>query len=205
MQQNGIDFVATCMDATGDIKLSQTLQQHGMGSTVQYWLDGYDQQTLQNNQAAMDGVYFLLQQTPFEMTALQPGAYPGIDQFNAALKKYAPPGTEPSTGALAGWLSADLFAQGLRAVGPDLTRSALVADINKFTDYTADGAIPPVDWTVAHTAITSLDCSSFVRARGDVFVPVFGTPSTVYVCFHQFAPSSTTVTTLPNQPGVPSR
>ncbi len=205
MQQNGVDFVATCMDTTGDIKLSQTLQQHGMGSTVQYWLDGYDQQTLQNNQAAMDGVYFLLQQTPFEMTALQPGAYPGIDQFNAALKKYAPPGTEPSTAALAGWLSADLFAQGLRAVGPDLTRSALVADINKFTDYTAEGAIPPVDWTVAHTAITSLDCSSFVRARGDVFVPVFATPSTVYVCFHQFAPSSTTVTTLPSQPGVPSR
>ena len=205
MQQNGIDFVATCMDATGDIKLSQTLQQHGMGSTVQYWLDGYGQQTLQNNPAAMDGVYFLLQQTPFEMTALQPGAYPGIDQFNAALKKYAPPGTEPSTGALAGWLSADLFAQGLRAVGPDLTRSALVTDINKFTDYTADGAIPPVDWTVAHTAITSLDCSSFVRARGDVFVPVFDTHSSVYVCFHQFAPSSTTVTTLPIQPGVPSR
>jgi hypothetical protein len=80
-----------------------------------------------------------------------------------------------------------------------------VADINKFTDYTAEGAIPPVDWTVAHTAITSLDCSSFVRARGDVFVPVFATPSTVYVCFHQFAPSSTTVTTLPSQPGVPSR
>src|SRR5664280_2714854 len=66
MQQNGVDFVATCMDTTGDIKLSQTLQQHGMGTAVQYWLDGYDQQTLQNNHAAMDGVYFLLQQTPFE-------------------------------------------------------------------------------------------------------------------------------------------
>src|SRR5664280_3853625 len=49
MQQNGVDFVATCMDTTGDIKLSQTLQQHGMGTAVQYWLDGYDQQTLQNN------------------------------------------------------------------------------------------------------------------------------------------------------------
>src|SRR5664280_3845027 len=93
----------------------------------------------------------------------------------------------------------------LRVRSGPTARSALVADINKFTDYTAEGAIPPVDWTVAHTAITSLDCSSFVRARGDFFVPVFATSSTVYVCFHQFAPSSTTVTTLPSQPGVPSR
>src|SRR5664280_2517699 len=77
MQQNGVDFVATCMDATGNIKLSQTLQQHGMGSAVQYWLDGYNQETLQNNHAAMDGVYLLLQQTPFEATALHPGVYPG--------------------------------------------------------------------------------------------------------------------------------
>ncbi len=49
MQQNGVDFVATCMDSTGNIKLSQTLQQHGMGATVQYWLDGYDRRILDNN------------------------------------------------------------------------------------------------------------------------------------------------------------
>jgi len=203
MQQNGVDFVASCMDATGNIKLSQTLQQHGMGSAVQYWLDGYNQETLQNNRAAMDSVYLLLQQTPFEATALHPGVYPGIDAFNAALKKYAPRGTLPSTAALAGWVSADLFTEGLRAVGPDVTRSALVSAINKFTAFSADGATPPVDWTVAHTAITSLDCSSFVQARGDGFAPVFGNAPSVYTCFHQFAPSSTTVTTLPLQPGVP--
>ncbi len=203
MQQNRIDFVATCMDATGNIKLSQTLQQHGMGSTVQYWLDGYNQQVLQNNQAAMDGVYFLVQQTPFEVSARHRGVYPGIDEFNAALKRYAPRGTQASTSALAGWVSADLFTQGLRALGATVTRSGLVAAINKFTSYTADGAISPVDWSVAHTALTFTDCSAFVQARQDVFVPVFGTGSSVYVCFDQQAPSSTTVTTLGLQPGVP--
>jgi branched-chain amino acid transport system substrate-binding protein len=203
MQQNGVDFVATCMDSTGNIKLSQTLQQHGMGAVTQYWLDGYDQQTLRNNRAAMEGAYFLLQQTPFEMTKLARGVYPGIDSFNAALHKYAPKGTLPSSPALAGWVSADLFTQGLRDVGPNVTRSGLVAAINKLTSYTADGAMPPVDWTTAHTGITSTDCSSFVRARGDTFVPVFGTKPSVYACFNQWAPSATTVTTLPIQPGVP--
>jgi hypothetical protein len=203
MQQHGIDFVATCMDATGNIKLSQTLQQHGMGSVTQYWLDGYNNQTLRNNRAAMDGAYFLLQQTPFEETALHPGVYPGIDAFNAALHKYAPAGTQPSGPLLSGWVSADLFTQGLRALGPNVTRSGLVGAINKFTDYTGNGAIPPVDWSVAHTGITSLDCSTFVQARADRFVPVYGTAKTVYVCFNQNGPSQTTVTTLATPPGVP--
>jgi hypothetical protein len=78
-----------------------------------------------------------------------------------------------------------------------------VAAINKFTDFTADGATPPVDWTVAHTGVTALDCSAFVRARGDRFVPVFGSPTSAYVCFDQNSRPSTTVTTLALPPGVP--
>ena len=204
MQHAGVDFVATCMDATGDIKLSQTLQQHGMGSTTQYWLDGYDAEILHNNQAALDGAYFLLQQTPFEVTATKRGVYPGIDDFNAALKRYAP-GTTPSSTALAGWVSADLFTQGLRAIGADVTRTALVRAINRFTAYTADGAYPPVDWKIAHTGVNDLDCTTYVQARGDRFVPVFTTPASVYSCYDQSGKytSTKTVTTLPLQPGVP--
>jgi len=207
MQQHGVDFVATCMDSTGDIKLSQTLQQHGMGSTVQYWLDGYDHRILDNNESAYQGVYFLLQQTPFEVTSLYPGVYPGIDAFNAALRRYAP-GTTPSSTALAGWVSADLFVQGLRAVGNDVTRTALVRAINRFTAYTADGAYPPVNWRIAHTGVNSLDCTTFVRAKGLEFVPVFTTPASVYSCFDQTGSARTstvTVTTLPLQPGVPGK
>lgn len=205
MQQEGVNFVATCMDATGNIKLSQTLQQHGMGNVTQYWLDGYDQQTLQNNAAAMEGVYFLVQQTPFEVTKLDPGRYPGIDDFNAALKKYAPAGTLPSTPALAGWVSADLFVTGLHSLGRNVTRSGLVAAINKMTSFTANGAMPPVNWKVAHTGVTSLDCSSFVQVRHGSFVPVFGTGKSVYSCFKYPAPAGPTVTTIPLPPGVPGR
>lgn len=203
MQRQGVDFVATCMDTTGDIKLSQTLQQFGMGSVTQYWLDGYDQQTLDNNAAAMHNVYFLLQQTPFEATARSKGRYPGIDAFNAALKKYAPKGTLPSTPALAGWVSADLFVTGLRAIGTDVTRTRLVAAINKLTSYTADGAIPPVDWTKSHTGTTPLDCTAFVQARGTSFVPVYRTGGSVYSCFGRHPLPSGRVDVLPLQPGVP--
>jgi ABC-type branched-subunit amino acid transport system substrate-binding protein len=207
MQQAGVDFVATCMDATGNIKLSETLQQHGMGSVTQYWLDGYDSQILRDNRSALDGAYFLLQQTPFEVSTLYPGVYPGIDAFDAAMKRYAP-GTSPSATALAGWVSADLFAEGLRAIGDDVTRTALVRAINRLTSFTADGAYPPVDWRVAHTGITDLDCTTFVRAEGDRFVPVFTTPQSVYSCFDQTGSAhlgTRTVTTLPLAPGVPGK
>jgi len=207
MQQHGVDFVATCMDATGNIKLSQTLQQHGMGSVTQYWLDGYDSQILRDNGSALDGAYFFLQQTPFEVATLDPGVYPGIDAFLAALHRYAP-GTTPSGTALAGWVSADLFTQGLRAIGNDVTRTALVRAINRLDSFTADGAYPPTDWRVAHTGVSGLDCTTFVQARRLRFVPVFTTSQSVYSCYDQLAPAGpapTTVTTLPLQPGVPGR
>ncbi len=207
MQQNHVDFVATCMDSTGNIKLSQTLQQHGMGNAVQYWLDGYDERILHDNTSAYNGVYFMLQQTPFEVTKLYPRVYPGIDAFNAAMAKYAP-GTPESGTALAGWVSADLFVTGLRAIGNDVTRTALVRAINKLSAFTADGAFPPVDWRIGHTGTNDLDCTTFVQARGDRFVPVFTTPQSVYSCFDQTGSahlSTKTVTTLPLQPGVPGK
>ena len=207
MQQNGVDFIATCMDSTGDIKLSQTLEQHGMGSAVQFWLDGYNRRILLNNRAAYDGVHFLLQQTPFEVSTLHPGIYPGIDAFNRALRRYAP-GTSPSGTALAGWVSADLFVQGLRAIGNDVTRTALTRAINRFTSFTADGAYPPVNWKTAHTGVNDLDCTTFVRVKGDEFVPEFTSPASVYSCFDQTGRAGTsgiTVTTLPLRHGVPSR
>jgi ABC-type branched-subunit amino acid transport system substrate-binding protein len=205
MQRQGIDFVASCMDSTGNIKLSQTLQQHGMSRVTQYWLDGYDQQVLRNNAAAMEGAYFLLQQTPFEATSLDRGRYPGIDAFNAALKKYAPPGTLASTPALSGWVSADLFATGLKELGRTVTRSGLVSAINKLTSYTAGGAIPPVDWTIAHSATDALDCTTFVQVRHGEFVPVYGTSPSFYTCYGHHPTPSGSVTRLPLQPGVPGQ
>ena len=105
-------------------------------------------------------------------------------------------------------MSADLFTQGLRAIGNDVTRTALVRAINRLTAYTADGAYPPVNWKIGHTGINDLDCTTYVRARGDQFVPVFTTPASVYSCYDQTGKAhlpTQTVTTLPLQPGVPGK
>jgi len=179
----GAQMVVSCMDLDGNVLLAQTMQQAGMTGVLQYWFDGYDPTTLSQFGRYMQDTYFLLSQVPFEATQLDPGRYPGMDRFQAALRRYEP-GNEPSQAALAGWTSADLFVTGLRAIGRDVTRTRLVAAINRLTAYTADGIDPPIDWRIAHRPVNGpTNCTAFVRVEGDRFVPVYGTPPSVFSCF----------------------
>ena len=45
-----------------------------MTGVTQYWFDGYDESALKAYAPAMQGVYFMLQHVPFEVTQLYPGA-----------------------------------------------------------------------------------------------------------------------------------
>lgn len=47
------------------------------------------------------------------------------------------------TYALEGWASAQLFAQALKAAGPDPTRTSVMAQLNKITTFTAGGLLSP--------------------------------------------------------------
>ncbi|MGD0895250.1 MAG: ABC transporter substrate-binding protein [Acidimicrobiales bacterium] len=204
MKSLGVDMVASCLDLSGDILLAHTMQQDGMTKVVQYWFDGYDQSALKTYAPAMQGVYFMLQHVPFEVTQLYPGRYPAMDRFEAALARYAP-GNPPSEAALAGWTSADLFVTGLRMIGRDVTRTRLVAAINSLTLYTAHGLVSPIDWRTDHTGVSTIyNCSVFVQVRGHEFVPVYGTPPSVFSCFPVPNPAHGPIRrVIPLPPGVP--
>ena len=204
MKSLGVDMVASCLDLSGDILLAHTMQQDGMTKVVQYWFDGYDQSALKTYASAMQGVYFMLQHVPFEVTQLYPGRYPGMDRFEAALARYAP-GNPPSEAALAGWTSADLFVTWLRMIGRDVTRTRLVAAINSLTLYTAHGLVAPINWRTDHTGVSTIyNCSVFVQVRGHEFVPVYGTPPSVFSCFPVPNPAHGPIRrVIPLPPGVP--
>jgi branched-chain amino acid transport system substrate-binding protein len=204
IKASGADFVAACMDLSGNVLLSDTMAQEGVKGVTQYWFDGYDESALQQFAPSMQGVYFLLQHAPFEVSTLYPGQYPGMDQFEAMLAKYVP-GSLPSEAALAGWQSADLFVTGLRALGRDVTRSRLVHTLNQLTAYTANGTEPPIDWTIAHKPINGpLNCTAFVVVKDGHFVPAYGVAPSVFSCFPQPPPASAPVTTITPLPaGVP--
>jgi len=183
IKASGADFVVSCMDLGANILLSNTMAQEGVRGVVQYWFNGYDQAALAQFAPSMQGVYLLLQHVPFEVAQLDPGVYPGMDQFEAMLKKYVP-ASAPSEAALAGWTSAALFVTGLRSLGRDVSRTRLVHTLNQITDFTAAGIVPPMNWTFFHDpVIGSINCTAFVVVAGTHFVPVYGVAPSVFSCF----------------------
>jgi len=97
------------------------MQQNGLGNTQQLWFDGYDRTTLEANAPLMQHTHFLVQHVPFEAASAFPGKFPGLQTYLAAMKKYEPKYTYNEV-AMDGWLSAALFAQGVKAAGSDLTQ-----------------------------------------------------------------------------------
>ena len=182
MKAAGVDLVASCMDLSGNILLSRTMHQDGMGSVAQYWLNGYDESAIKSYAALMQGVYFLIGHVPFESPGLDPGKYPGMDLYLAELAKYFPREL-PGEASLAGWVDADMFVTGLRLAGHDATRSRVVDALNSLTGFTADGIVAPIDWLQEHRSLGPVDCNVYVRALGGHFVPLFGSAKTVFTCF----------------------
>ena len=182
MKQANVGMVLSCMDVTGNIALSRALQQNGLGSVRQLWLNGYDRDVLQKYQSLMHGVYLLVQHVPFEAATQFPGTFGAMDTYIKTMNQYEPQYTYNEV-ALQGWLNADLFVAGLRAAGPNLTQGKLVAAINKMKDFTGGGLIPPVNWTTAHTKADLVNCGAFVQAGSTSFKVVFNQGHKVFVCF----------------------
>lgn len=190
MKRSGVQLVGTCMDPTGNVLLARGAQEAGL-HIYQYWPNGYDQQTLQQYGSLMNGVYLAQDFTPFEAASTSPGMQQFLQQMKLRF-----PHDQISEVELAGWINANLFVDGLKAVGQDLTRSKLVAAINNITNFTANGiwaTQSPINWKYAHTARSpGPDCVAFLQVQNGKFVPVFGTATDPFVCIDHFA------TTLPH-------
>lgn len=188
MKDRHAQFVTTCMDPTGNTLLSSTLKQQHLNNVVQYWPNGYDDDVLARYKDLMENVYFGASFVPFE----DPQAAPGMQQFLSQLHAKFPD-ARPAEVRLAGWIDAALFVQGLKDIGPDVTRAKLVADINKMTHWTADGILPGIDWTQAHRNNDTPDCQSYIQVRNGAFTPVFTHPDTPFTCFPAHAGSLTPI------------
>ena len=183
---SGATMIVNCMDVNSNIALSKYLQGYYTKAPVQLWLDGYDRTILKNNASVMTNVYFLLQHVPFESATVYPSAYPGLNLYFSQMVKHGFSGTEFDDVALAGWESANLFTQGLRAAGKSPTQAAVNAAINRIRkDFggPAGGVTAPVNWTSAHTKNTPPACETFVVTRGAKFAMAFNKGSKPWICF----------------------
>jgi ABC-type branched-subunit amino acid transport system substrate-binding protein len=199
MKSHHVDAVLTCLDVSGNVSFARAIAQNGL-STHQVWLNGYDRSTLQQYASIMNGVTLLTQHVPFEAATAFPGKYPGMDSYLKEMQRYQPNQVYDEV-ALDGWINAAQFVAGLRAVGKDITQAKVVGAINKTSTFTADGLMPPVDWTTSHTSAgPGPFCAAYVQAQNGQFVPEFVQPDDqVFVCFKRG--SDTPVAPAPGTPG----
>ncbi|MDQ6852449.1 MAG: ABC transporter substrate-binding protein [Actinomycetota bacterium] len=131
MKDKGVDLVATCMDNNGTLTLAKEMKKQGLDA-IQYLPNAYNQKFIEENAPFFEGSYALTVFTPFEVKEKPKG----LKEFQKWMKKGH---FDQNENALAGWINADLFYQGLKAAGVEFTRQKIVDAINNMTNYTAAG------------------------------------------------------------------
>jgi ABC-type branched-subunit amino acid transport system substrate-binding protein len=189
MVDAGVDFVTTCMDFNGEKTVADEMRRQGMDAQF-YRPNGYDQAQLDEFPDEFEGSIVLHQFWPFEMTTDQPE---GMADYLAAVEAA---GQQPSELSLAGWISADMFVDGLVGAGPEFTREGVISYLNSQDDYDADGILPGIDWTVEHETDGDVGCNGFSVIEDGAFVPTFGEDGKPFVCIDLDAPE------LPDDPEV---
>jgi branched-chain amino acid transport system substrate-binding protein len=183
MRDRGVQFLGTCIDGAGSGRLGEAIQRANL-DIVQYLPNGYDPDVVADFGDVLEGSYVNAFTFPFE--AEDPPE--GMQQYKQAMEDT---GTDVNELSLAGWISADLFVTGLRAVadsGDELTRQSLVDAINAMEDYDAGGILPGTDWTIAHDQLEDEPCLAFLKIEGGEFVPTIGEPGKPFVCLNSENP-----------------
>ena len=171
MKAEGVDFIATCIDLNGMKTLAQELERQDMDDVVLYHPNSYDQQFIAEGGDLFEGDVVVVNFRPLEAAA--EGS--ALAEFNEWMDDR---GSTKSELAMVGWLNASLAFDGLLAAGPEFDRASVVAATNTMSDWTADGLVKSIDWTVAHQPYTAadpeieLECAAMVRIENGTFVPL---------------------------------
>jgi hypothetical protein len=176
MKADGVDLVTTCMDTNGVVTLAKEMKKQQLDA-IQYLPDAYDHTFIKSYGDLFEGSVVRTDFAQFELpTDQQPQ---GLKQYLQWIQKQ---NTTPSEDSMNGWLNADLFVNGLKAAGPNFSRQKLIDAINKMTDYTAEGAVSGVNWTVAHTGSDGSFCQFFSTIKNSKYVTDYSEPGKPFIC-----------------------
>jgi branched-chain amino acid transport system substrate-binding protein len=175
MKDKGVDLVTTCMDNNGTLTVAKEMKKQGLDA-IQYLPNSYNQQFIEENAQFFQGSYALTFFTPFEVKQKPKG----LKDFQKWMKKG---GFEQNENAMSGWISADMFYQGLKAAGPDFTRQKVIDAVNANTNYTANGLLGGIDWRTAHQQESVNGCVVLSKIENGKFKPAFGEPGKPFVCY----------------------
>lgn len=156
----GADAVLTGMDFLQNTKLSDSLSKAGVHPKVLAFPGGYDPRVL--HLPGIEGATFGVEFKPFEEST------PATQAFDKWAPKEVPRGQVP----FVGWLSGEMFIQGIKDAGLNCpTRKAFVNNLRLEHAYTGNGAFDPVDLSTVMG--TQFQCVYYVRVENAKFVPLF--------------------------------
>jgi len=184
IKDQGVDFIVPCMDLNGLINLNKALKAAGVNN-VKFWApQGYDSENLKKYGSDLEGMYFIVDFVPFELSK-------GNKEMETFLKTMKAAGQAPTEQALAGWQNGALLVAGIKAAGKNFDRQKVIDAINSMSDWTANGLRQTIDWTGKTTAahhgpdpVGAQGCEAYVTVENGKFVPQFNTtPEKPFICF----------------------
>jgi len=167
MKKEGVDGFQSFMLDTTDFAIMASAKQAGLNLVAPMDVTSYTSDLLKDPTAlsSAQGIVVGIQQTPVE----EHTAATRIEQ--AAFKKYEHFDSAPSISWTYGWLSADLFIQGLKGAGQNPTRASFLSALRSLKGWTAEGLMP----TAANFSLKDFgkapptQCNYFVKLKGSTY------------------------------------
>jgi branched-chain amino acid transport system substrate-binding protein len=173
MKQAGVDGFNSEMLINTNLAIMEGAKQAGIKLVASLLPTGYDQSLLDDQSAvqAAQGGIFLVEQVPFEektaATKAEQSAFETYEHFSGV----------PNLNWSEGWISADLWVQGLEKAGQNPTHASFLTAVRSLKGYTANGLLPQqLDLSLQDFGkeTSKTVCNYFVTLRGTTFVPLNG-------------------------------
>ncbi len=183
-KQKNIDSMVPSLDNNSNYALVTALKQAGVKLKAAVFATGYEPSVIKSPVwNTLQGTYFLSLFRPFDL----PNA--GTEQMASALQKYAhfTKSQFPGFSQYESWAGADLMIKGLEMAGKNPTRAAVIKDLRGLKSYNANGLLPQ---SINYSTVfghDSPDCTWFMKAEANGFVPVSAQP----ICGKDIAGTST--------------
>jgi ABC-type branched-subunit amino acid transport system substrate-binding protein len=175
MQSAGVQYVTEISDDNSAARLVQAMAQANYQPQVVDWFsEEYSQQFLSESQGDANGNLVLMETASYEEGA----SNPGFELYLSWLNRVAPGATHDIFGPLA-WSAGLAFLQAAKAVGPHLTRAALLQQLQQIGPWNAGGVVPT--WENYGQKINS-PCFAYFKISGSSFVRVYPTQPNAFDC-----------------------
>jgi ABC-type branched-subunit amino acid transport system substrate-binding protein len=177
MQSAGAQYVTEYSDASSAERLLQSMQQANYAPQVVDWFsEEYSPQFAQQTAPESNGDLVLMSATAGYDDA---PSNPGLQLMESWLNRVAGSGNwHQDIFAMLAWSAGLAFEQAAKEVGPDLTRAALITQIQGITSWTGGGVTPEVN---IGQKIPS-KCFFYEKIENGAFQRIYPTAPNTYDC-----------------------